>query len=68
MDSKIINLYCDNVIKPLQMRKNELEMEIYTKKIVSLKKRKEYKILCNLLHEKYCYLSNLINNINDENN
>lgn len=67
MDNKIIRLYCDTVIKPLELRKKELEKEVYTHIFVSRSKKEELKLVRKLLSEKFNYLSNLMDEIeNDE--
>ena len=67
MNNKIIKLYCDTVIKPLEMRKRELEYEIKIKKIVNRINKKELELVSNLFYEKLCYLSKLMEKLeNDE--
>ena len=60
MNNKIIKLYCDNVIKPLEMRKKELEKEIKNHFFVSKIKKKELKMVSNLFYEKLRYLAKMI--------
>lgn len=66
MDNKIIRLYCDTVIKPLEKRKKELEVEIYTRLFVSRSKKEELKLVQKLLSEKLNYLSNLMDEIEND--
>lgn len=63
MDNKIINLYCDTVIKPLEKRKKELEKEIYTKHFINESTRQELKLVTELLLEKMQYLAKLLENL-----
>lgn len=60
MNNKIIELYCANVIKPLEMRKKELEKEIRIHQFVSRKKKKELELVSNLFFEKLDYLSKMM--------
>jgi len=66
MDNKIIMLYCDTVIKPLEKRKKELEKDIYTKFFVSKSKKEELKLVQKLLGEKLNYLYNLMDKIEED--
>lgn len=63
MNNRIIILYCDAVIKPLEMRKKELEKEIYTKHFISDSKRQELKLVTELLLEKMQYLAKLLDSL-----
>lgn len=67
MDIKIINLYCDTVIKPLEMRKKELEHEIYRHRFfTSRSKKEELRLVKQLLSEKFKYLANLTDELEKE--
>lgn len=63
MNNKIISLYCDTVIKPLEKRKKELEKEIYTKHFISDSKRQELRLVTELLLEKMQYLAELLESL-----
>lgn len=66
MDNRIISFYCENVIKPLEMRKKELEREINSKIFVSRSKKIELKLVSELFYEKLCYLSKLTDELINE--
>lgn len=66
MNNKIIELYCANVIKPLEMRKKELEKEIRIHQFVSRKKKKELELVSNLFYEKLDYLFKMMEKTNIE--
>ncbi|MDD6223915.1 MAG: hypothetical protein PUB18_02835 [bacterium] len=53
---RMIKLYCESVIKPLEMRKKELEKEIYLKRFVSKKKKEELRLVNELFMQKVQYL------------
>ena len=63
MNNRIIRLYCDAVIKPLEMRKIVLEKEIYTIHFISDSKRQELKLVTQLLLEKMQYLAKLLDSL-----
>lgn len=64
MNNKIIELYCLNVIKPLEMRKKELEKELRTNQFISRKNKKELELVSNLFFEKLDYLTKIMEKIN----
>ncbi len=59
MDTKIVRLYCDTIIKPIEKRKKELEKEIYCHRFVSHSKKEELRLINELLIEKFINLSKL---------
>ena len=64
MNNKIIELYCLNVIKPLELRKKELEKELRTNQFISRKNKKELELVSNLFFEKLDYLTKIMEKIN----
>lgn len=66
MNNKIIELYCTNVIKPLEKRKKELEKEFRIYHFMSKKKKKELELVSNLFFEKLDYLSRMMDKMNEE--
>lgn len=66
MNNKIIELYCTNVIKPLEKRKKELEKEFRICHFMSKKKKKELELVSNLFFEKLDYLSRMMDKMNEE--
>lgn len=60
MEDKSIELYCQYVIKPLEMRMRKLEEELTHKRFFRYKKEVELRIVKELLTEKLLDLNKMI--------
>ncbi len=61
MDTRMVELYCKYIIKPLEKQKNQLERELtkakFWKKSI---KREELALVKEMLNEKFRYLSEIL--------
>lgn len=61
MDTRVVDLYCKYIIKPLDERKSQLERELLTAKFWNKSKiKKELEVINELFYEKLRKFANLV--------